>query len=126
MNVIHRTLMEDIAVTNDFKLKRPIGLFTILASSLALAACSTSPAEAASSTPERTAESQHACGHTMGLSAADTDYDMCVRSLLMTLSGMDQAKLVQRDRQVCMQRGLRPGSSDFAVCVVDAETPISN
>jgi hypothetical protein len=126
MNVIHRTLMEDIAVTNDFKPKRPIGLFTILASSLALAACSTSPADAASSTPERMAEVEQVCGHTMRLSAADTDYDMCVRSLLMTLSGMDQAKLVQRDRQVCMQRGLKPGSSDFAVCVVDAETPINN
>jgi hypothetical protein len=62
----------------------------------------------------------------MHLSAADTDYDMCVRSLLQTLAGIDQANLVQRDRQVCMQRGLQPGTSDFALCVVDAETPIRN
>ncbi len=113
-------------MATDFRTKRPIGFFPALASFLILAACSTSPADAASSTPERIAEAQHACGHTMGLNAADTDYDMCVRSLLMTLSGLDQAKLVERDRQVCMQRGLKPGSSDFAVCVVDAETPINN
>ncbi len=84
-------------MATDFKTKRLIGFFPALASLVILAACSTSPADAASSTPERVAEAQHACGHTMGLSAADTDYDMCVRSLLMTLSGMDQAKLVQRD-----------------------------
>jgi hypothetical protein len=113
-------------VINDFKKKHLIGLFPAVASLLILGACSISPADAASSTPERVAEVQQACGHTMGLNAADTDYDMCVRSLLQTLSGMDQAKLVQRDRQVCMQRGLKPGSGDFAVCVVDAETPINN
>jgi hypothetical protein len=93
---------------------------------LMLAACAINPADAQSATPERSAEAHHACAKTMGLNPANADYDMCVTSLLQTLAGMDQASLVERDRKVCMQRGLQPGSSDFAVCVVDAETPISN
>ncbi len=112
-------------MANDFKTKRVVGV-PVLASLLVLVACSTNPADAASSTPERAAEARQACGQTMGLNPANTDYDMCVRSLLQTLAGFDQAKLVQRDRQVCMQRGLQPGTSDFAICVVDAETPIRN
>jgi hypothetical protein len=40
-------------VATDFKTKRLIGFFPGLASFLILAACSTSPADAASSAPER-------------------------------------------------------------------------
>jgi hypothetical protein len=98
----------------------------MLASSLILAACAINPADAQSSTPARVAQVHQTCAHTMGLNPANADYDMCVTSLLQTLSGMDQASLVERDRQACRQRGLQPGSRDFAVCVVDAETPVSN
>jgi hypothetical protein len=98
----------------------------MLASSLVLAVCAINPANAQSTAPERTAEVDRACAQTMGLNPANADYDMCSIRLLRTLARLDQAKLVQDDRQACMQRGLQPGSSDFAVCVVDAETPVSN
>jgi uncharacterized lipoprotein YajG len=99
---------------------------SMLASSLVLAACATNPADAQSSTPERTAEAHQACANTMGLNPANTDYDMCVTSLLQTIAGMDQASLVQRDRRACMQRGLQPNTREFALCVVDAERVATN
>jgi hypothetical protein len=86
----------------------------------ALAACAMNPADAQSSTPERTAEVARICQGTMGLSPSNTDYDMCRLSLLQTMAGLDQASLIQRDRQVCMQHGLTPNTAAFAECVVDA------
>ena len=98
----------------------------LLASSLVLAACAVGPADAQSSTPARTAQARQACATTMGLNPANTDYDMCVASLQQTIAGLDQAALVERDRQACMQRGLRPNTREFAVCVVDAAQVASN
>lgn len=98
----------------------------ILASSLVLAACAINPADAQSSTPARAAQARQACAITMGLNPANTDYEMCVTSLLQTMAGLDQAALVERDRQACMQRGLQPNTREFAVCVVDAATVASN
>jgi hypothetical protein len=113
-------------VSTLFKPRRFLRPFPMMVPGLMLAACAINPADAQSSTPARMVEVHHACAQTMGLNPANADYDMCVASLLQTLSGMDQASLVERDRQVCARRGLQPGSRDFAVCVVDAETPISN
>jgi hypothetical protein len=98
----------------------------MLASALLLAACAINPADAQSSTPARTAQARQACAVTMGLNPANADYDMCVGSLLQTIAGLDQAALVQRDRNACMQRGLQPNTPDFALCVVDAEPVASN
>jgi hypothetical protein len=118
--------MEHAIVTTIFTPRRFLRHMPMIVPGLLLAACAVNPADAQSATPERQAEAHHACAKTMGLNPANADYDMCVTSLLQTMSGMDQASLVQRDRQACMQRGLQPGSRDFAVCVVDAETPLSN
>lgn len=101
-------------------------ILPVLASSLVLAACAMNPADAQSSTPGRVAQAHHACGATMGLNPADSDYDMCVTSLLQTVAGLDQASLVERDRRACMQRGLQPNTSEFALCVVDAEQVASS
>lgn len=98
----------------------------MLASALLLAACAINPADAQSSTPTRTAQARQACAATMGLNPANADYDMCVSSLLQTIAGLDQAALVERDRNACMQRGLQPNTSEFALCVVDAEKVVSN
>jgi hypothetical protein len=93
---------------------------------LVLAACAMNPADAQSSTPERTAEVRQVCQGTMGLSPSNTDYDMCRLSLLQTLAGLDQASLMQRDRQACAQRGLTPNTAAFAECVVDAGHTAAN
>ena len=98
----------------------------MLASSLVLAACAINPADAQSSTPVRTAQVRQVCATTMGLNPANADYDMCVSSLLQTTAGLDQAALVQRDRNACMQHGLQPNTPEFALCVVDAGKVASN
>jgi hypothetical protein len=105
------------------RLLRPLPL---AGCSFALLACAISPADAGSSTPERSAEVGQICRNTMGLTPSNTDYDMCRLSLLQTMAGLDQASLVQRDRQACMQRGLTPNTREFALCVVDAEQTASN
>ena len=57
----------------------------------------------------------------MGLNPANADYAMCVARLQLTAARMDQAAAVERDRNACMQNGLQPDTSKFALCVVDAE-----
>lgn len=94
---------------------------SLLSLSLNLAACAANPADVRSSTPERVAEVGQICAGTMELNPANADYAMCVSSLLQTLAGMDQAELAARDRRVCNLRGLKAGSSEFALCVVSAD-----
>jgi len=98
----------------------------ILASSLVLAACAINPADAQSSTPARTAQVREACATTMGLSPADSDYQMCVQSLLQTMSSMDQPTLAARDRTVCLRQGLQPDTRKFDDCVGNAGQVASN
>jgi len=71
--------------------------------------------------PVRLAREQYACAVTMGLHQPGDLYDTCIRSLDKTLSELDQAELVSRNRTGCAQEGLKPGTPAFAVCVVDAE-----
>jgi len=90
-------------------------------SAVMLAACAYNPANADSATSERVAQIRHACGVTMGLDPSGGDFDACQRSLTQTLTAMDQARLVEADRKACMNQGLQPGTSDFALCVVNRE-----
>jgi hypothetical protein len=83
-------------------------------------------AEAPAQTAKQVGQVRQACATTMGLSPADADYDMCVGRLQRTMARMDQAAQVERDRDACMQRGLQPGTSKFALCVVDAGQAASN
>jgi hypothetical protein len=69
----------------------------------------------------RLAREQHACTVVMGLHQPGDLYDTCIRSLSKSLSGLDQARLVHKERTLCSQRGLKPGTSAFAVCAVTAE-----
>jgi len=101
-------------------------LIPILGAALAVAACAPSPADAQSSTPGRVAAAQQACAGAMHLDPSGMDHEVCVDSLLQTLGEMDQARLVQSDRLACMNRGLQPGTRDFAICVVDREQPADN
>jgi hypothetical protein len=64
---------------------------------------------------------QHACTVVMGLHQPGDLYDTCIRSLSKSLSGLDQAWLAQRERTLCSQKGLKPGTRAFAVCAVTAE-----
>jgi hypothetical protein len=118
--------MEHAILITIVSAKRLLRTLPIIGCGVALAACAMNPADARSSTPERTAEAEQVCRTQMGLTPSNTDYDMCQLSLLQTMASLDQASLVQRDRQACMQRGLTPNTREFAMCVVDAEHPASN
>ena len=112
-------------MTQFLKSRRQMSGLPILASALVLAACAINPADAQSSTAGRTAQARQACATTMGLNPANSDFDMCVASLQQTMAGLDQAALVERDRRACMAKGLVPNTSDFALCVVDAEPAVN-
>ena len=75
---------------------------------------------AAAENSSRMAQEQHACAIVLGLDPSGRSYDTCIRSLDRSLSGWDQARLVVSDQSACSQKGLLPGTSAFALCVVDA------
>lgn len=74
----------------------------------------------------RIAQERHACAVVLGLSPSDRRYDTCIRSLDRSLAEWDQAQVVQTDRRACSDKGLEPGTSAFAVCVVNAEQSPTN
>jgi hypothetical protein len=93
---------------------------TVGATAIALLAFAhTSPA-AAEDAP-RMAQVQHACTVLMGLDPRGRGYETCIMSLNRSLSLWDQVRLVKRDRNACSRKGLQPGTSAFAVCVVGAD-----
>ena len=71
--------------------------------------------------PSRIAQEQHACTVVMGLHRPGQLYDTCIRSLDHSLSELDQAQAVSLQRSACAQKGFRPGTSAFELCVLNAE-----
>jgi hypothetical protein len=90
------------------------------AATVALLASANTFAHAAESS-SRIAQEHYACAVAMGLHQPGDLYDTCIRSLYKTLSELDQARLASRDRDVCAQEGLKPGTPAYAVCLVNAE-----
>ena len=95
-----------------------IGFGAVVAA--ALLASANAFAQAPGSSSQMTQE-QHACAVVMGLHQPGDLYDTCITSLNKSLSELDQARLASKDRSSCAQQGLKPGTSAFAVCVVNAE-----
>jgi hypothetical protein len=77
------------------------------------------------STSARAAEGStritHACAAVMGLDPSERPYDDCVRSLDRTVSQLERPELAAGNRSQCAEKGLNPGTSAFAICVVKAE-----
>jgi hypothetical protein len=90
------------------------------AAAIALLA-SASTCASAEENSTRMASEQHACGVVLGLDPSGRRYDTCIRSLDRSLSEWDQAQMVQTDRRACSDKGLKPGTPAFALCVVNAE-----
>jgi hypothetical protein len=97
---------------------RSVKLAGVAAVSILLASPHTFAAEASSTI----AQERHACAVVLGLSPSDRRYDTCIRSLDRSLAEWGQAQVVQTDRRACADTGLEPGTSPFAVCVVNAES----
>jgi hypothetical protein len=101
------------------KLVGVAGLITLLASS--------GTAVNAAENSLRMAQERHACAVVLGLDPSARGYDTCIRSLERSLAAWDQEQAVQRDRRACAESGLEPGTSAFAVCVVNGgQSPTSN
>ena len=62
----------------------------------------------------------------LGLDPSDRRYDTCIRSLDRSLAEWGQSQVVRTDRRACGDKGLEPGTSVFAVCVVNAEQSPTN
>jgi hypothetical protein len=87
---------------------------------VALFACAHTFANA-EETSTRVAREHHACAVIMGLPQPGELYDACIASLRNSLSQLDQARLISRDRRECAEERLKPGTPAFANCVLDAE-----
>ncbi len=66
---------------------------------------------------------QHACAVDMGLNTSEAPYQVCVASLQQDVAALQGDLTIQAERQACMARGLQPGTSDFALCLVRASNP---
>jgi hypothetical protein len=75
----------------------------------------------AEETSTRVAREHHACAVIMGLPQPGELYDACIASLRNSLSQLDQARLISRDRRECAEERLKPGTPVFADCVLGAE-----
>jgi hypothetical protein len=104
--------------TRSAKLAGAAAIITVLASPQTFA----NAAEDSS----RIAREGHVCAVVLGLNPLDRRYDTCIRSLDRSLAEWDQAQVVQTDRRACSDKGLEPGTSAFAVCVVNAEQSPTN
>jgi len=89
------------------------------AAAIALLASATTFAHAVENS-SRMAQEQHACAVVMGFRQPGDLYDTCIGSLDKTLSELDQARLEATDQKACTRKGLKSGTPDFAVCVVNA------
>ena len=75
----------------------------------------------AGETSTQGAREHHACAVIMGLPQPGELYDACIASLRNSLSQLDQARLISRDRRECTEERLKSGTPVFADCVLDAE-----
>src|SRR5437667_12821412 len=69
----------------------------------------------------RITQERHACAAILGLDPSERPYDACIRSLDRTASYFERSGLTASNRSLCDQKGLNPGTSAFAICVVEAE-----
>ena len=58
------------------------------------------------------------CGATVGLEPGQAQYDGCVASLSDSLDGVSQGRALWTAHDACLQKGLKPGSPDLAVCTL--------
>jgi|SRR6516162_340037 hypothetical protein len=90
---------------------------SLIAGAVAIALLVFAPVSARADS-SRMARENHACAAVMGLHQPGDLYDTCIRSLRRSLSELDQARLAQRDRSTCFERGLKPGTRAFAACAL--------
>jgi hypothetical protein len=59
----------------------------------------------------------------MGLEPGDARFDACRQTLITRIERIGEVRAAAAEREVCLKKGLTPGSSDFAVCSLDQGPP---
>lgn len=85
-----------------------------------LAAMTLAPLGARAQTPSQRTAIANACA-SMGIDPAVSTYVACERSLAKTAISMNVAQRTAHEQAVCRRHGYRPGTSAFALCVLDRE-----
>jgi hypothetical protein len=94
-------------------------IFVVLSSFL-LGALTLAPLGANAQSPSQRTTIANACA-SMGIDPAVSTYVACERSLAKTAISMNEAQRTAREQAVCRRHGYRPGTSAFALCVLDRE-----
>ena len=110
---------------------RRAALSCAMLAALSLAGCATGTPDRQMATADRLADAGAICRDTMGLSAANAPYDLCVRSLLQNAVAQDHAILEMPDampesdtQKSCARFGLALGSDAFQSCAGNLEASL--
>ena len=73
------------------------------------------------------AQARTLCSGIIGVHPGDGRFNGCVASLAASLQSARQEHAIIQARSMCFARGLKPGSSDLALCLLQAakESPVS-
>jgi hypothetical protein len=77
--------------------------------------------------PAQIAQARTLCSGIVGVHPGDGRFNGCVASLAASLQSARQEHTIIQARSMCFARGLKPGSSDLALCLLQAakESPVS-
>lgn len=78
------------------------------------------PLSVRAQSPQQRTAIANACA-SMGIDPAVSTYVACERSLAKTVTAMNDARRTGHEQAVCRRHGYRPGTSAFALCVLDRE-----
>ena len=65
-----------------------------------------------------------ACRAVLGLEPGQTQFEGCVASLSASADSLAQARAATGARQSCLNRGLKPGTAELAVCAVEGQAHV--
>jgi hypothetical protein len=70
--------------------------------------------------PAQIAQARTLCSGIIGVDPGDGRFNGCVASLAASLQSARQEHAIIQARSMCFARGLKPGSSDLALCLLQA------
>jgi hypothetical protein len=78
------------------------------------------PAAADIPPPVQIAQARTLCSEIVGVDPGDSRFNGCVASLVASLQSAGQEHTVIEARSECVARGLRPGSTELSLCLLNA------
>ena len=105
---------------NNRSFRRTASALIVSAAAIVLLASVPNSANAAEGSA-RIMQERHACAAILGLDPSERPYEACIRSLDRTAYYFERSGLTARNRSLCDQKRLNPGTSAFAMCVVEED-----